>query len=77
MVVWQGSWKVRMCVELRCLVSVDEMRAVYITLGDHTLDMMSVSFEGPFSGSLGPPSGGVAGQVEGATECRAISKLRS
>ena len=50
-----------MSVELRCLVSVVEMRAVYITLGDHTLDMMSVSSEGPFSGSLGPPGGGVVG----------------
>ena len=31
-----------MSVELRCLVSVVEMRAVYVTRDDHTLDMMSV-----------------------------------
>ena len=50
-----------MSVELRCLVSVVEMRAVYVTLGDHTLDLTVVSFRGPFSGSLGPPGGGVVG----------------
>ena len=31
-----------MSVEPRCLVSVVEMRAIYITLGDPTLDMMVV-----------------------------------
>ena len=31
-----------MSVELRCLVSVVEMRAVYVTLGDHTLDITVV-----------------------------------
>ena len=61
----------QLSVELRCLVSVVEMRAVYVTLGDHTLDLTVVSFRGPFSGTLGPPGGGVAGWLEGANECRA------